>query len=172
MIASKSVEVKSSVTTIGGKSSVSFPWQFAFDWLNNDVKERQKIVKIKERHIFEDEEQLLYKSHYQLTEAQLDPRHTWTPEPFCSIGSLAKIGYFLKRKQTFWTNPAMSPTLTEKQNYAPGTYWLIFLFFRQISKLCRINSKRPFPFLKNPILRGIQLCLSPMSTKYMLFFLL
>jgi hypothetical protein len=31
MIASKSVEVKSSVTTIGGKSSVSFPWQFAFD---------------------------------------------------------------------------------------------------------------------------------------------
>jgi hypothetical protein len=51
MIASKSVEVKSSVTTIDGKSCVSFPWQIAIDRLNNNVKERQKNVKIKERHI-------------------------------------------------------------------------------------------------------------------------
>ena len=50
MIASKSVEVKSSVTTIDGKSCVSFPWQIAIDRLNNNVKETKKCKNKRTAH--------------------------------------------------------------------------------------------------------------------------
>ena len=68
-----------------------------------------------------------------------------------TVGSLAKIGFVLKRKQTLRINPAMSQTLTEKQKYAPGIGAFFFVFLPKL-KTVQNSFKKTISVFKKKIL--------------------
>ena len=72
------------------------------------------------------------------TEAQLDPWHTWIP---------GQNRIFLKQKWTFDINPAMSPTLKEKQKDVPSI-GAFFSFSAKVQNYAGIIQKVHFCFKK------------------------